>query len=237
MEARQEDAVNHELLTQHEAVLPMALKIIEEPSTAAPRAAVSLHRAAEANHPWLGRMNPAHHAGHVVEPALLASVRPPTISYVPAMPRRVGKTGVLSELQLEAVLYAGQCHSQPLRPTGMRPGFLLADGAGVGKGRTQAAIILDAWLQGHQRAIWVSASADLYADAKRDLHAVCTSTSGLPPLHSTLINLTSVPQQAPIPTNRGGENPRHTLASARACRSACRRAREIPRPDPAGESR
>lgn len=36
----------------------------------------------------------------------------------------------------------------------------------VGKGRTQAAIILDAWLQGHQKALWVSASADLLADAR-----------------------------------------------------------------------
>ena len=72
---------------------------------------------------------------------------------------------MLSDLQLEALMHAGQSHSQPLRPNGSRPGFLLADGAGMGKGRTQAAVILDAWLQGHQKAIWVSASTDLYADA------------------------------------------------------------------------
>ena len=141
--------------------------------------------------------------GHVVEPTLLASVRSPPVFYVPAVPRRLGKTGVLSELQLEAMLHAGQCFSQPLRPNGSRPGFLLADGAGVWKGRTQAAILLDAWLQGHQKALWVSASADLFADARRDLHAVCAAVVGTPPLHDLLINLTTVPQHAPIPTPRG----------------------------------
>ena len=165
--------------------------------------AVSLQRAAATGHAWLSRLPAKAHAGHVVEPALLASVRPPPVTYVPAVPRRLAKTGVLSELQLEAMLHAGQCHAQPLRPNGSRPGFLLADGAGVGKGRTQAAILLDAWLQGHQKAVWVSASADLFADARRDLHAVCTAIPGTPPLHRMLTNLTSVPQQSPIPLARG----------------------------------
>ena len=73
----------------------------------------------------------------------------------------------------------------------------------MGKGRTLAAIILDAWLQGNQKAIWVSASADLFADAKRDLQAVCTAIAGTPPLHELLINLTSVPQHVPITAARG----------------------------------
>ena len=161
-EEEQPEGAAAQLLLQHTDALPTALHVLEDQPPTAPscsRTAVSLQRAAEAGHSWLHRMPPKNHAGHVVEPALLASIRPPPVSYVPAMPRRVGKTGVLSELQLEAVLHAGQCYAQPLRPTGARPGFLLADGAGVGKGRTQAAIILDAWLQGHQKALWVSASA------------------------------------------------------------------------------
>ena len=52
------------------------------------------------------------------------------------------------------------------------------------QGSAQAAILLDAWLQGHQRALWVSASADLLVDARRDLEAVCTA-AGVPPLHTT----------------------------------------------------
>ena len=84
-----------------------------------------------------------------------------------------------------------------------RPGFLLADGAGVGKGRTQAAIILDVWLQGQQKALWITASADLLADAKRDLTAVCMSRPGLPKLHEQLISLASIPVHQPIPNARG----------------------------------
>ena len=37
-----------------------------------------------------------------------------------------------------------------------------------------------AHLLSHQKALWVSASADLYADAKRDLRAVCTAVAGTP---------------------------------------------------------
>ena len=43
----------------------------------------------------------------------------------------------LSSLQLEAVTYACQQHDQIL-PDGNRAGFLIGDGAGVGKGRTIA---------------------------------------------------------------------------------------------------
>ena len=191
------------MLRDHVSVLPTGLAVLEDPATRRDAAAVSLQRAADTGHTWLSRLASKDHAGHVVEPALLASVRPPPVSYVPAVPRRLGKTGVLSDLQLEAMMHAGQCHAQPLRPNGSRPGFLLADGAGVGKGRTQASIILDAWLQGHQKALWVSASTDLFADAKRDLQAVCTAIAGTPPLHDLLTNLTSVPQQSPIPAARG----------------------------------
>jgi hypothetical protein len=191
------------LLAEHATTLPTALAVLEDVATQRNATPVSLLRAAEAGHTWLARLSSTAHKSHVVEPALLASIRPPTVSYVPAMPRRVGKCGVLSELQLEAVMHACQSHAQPLRPSGSRPGFLLADGAGVGKGRTIATIILDAWLQGHQRAIWVSASADLFADAKRDLQALCTASSGLPPLHTMLTSLTSVTQERAIPAARG----------------------------------
>jgi len=175
---------------------------------------VSLSRAAASGHAWLARLPAKGHAGHVVEPALLASVRPPPVMYVPAIPRRLAKTGVLSELQLEAMLHAGQCHAQPLRPNGSRPGFLLADGAGVGKGRTQAAILLDAWLQGHQKAVWVSASADLFADARRDLEAVCTAIPGTPPLHKLLTNLTSVHLSS---SRAHTHSMRHSLSDTHRC--------------------
>lgn len=168
------------------------------------RPAAAVHRAAAAGHPWLQRLPFAPHAAATIEPALLACVRPPELTYEPAIPRRLARSGVLSELQLEALLAIGRCHAHRLealppppaegsgrraggpgaqepcslgdgggRATGgglsaagasspaledgclgVRAGFLLADGPGVGKGRTQAAAILDAWLQGFQRAVW-----------------------------------------------------------------------------------
>ena len=50
-----------------------------------------------------------------------------------------------------------------------RAGFLIGDGAGVGKGRTISGIIYDNYLKGRKRAIWVSVSNDLKYDAERDL--------------------------------------------------------------------
>ena len=50
-----------------------------------------------------------------------------------------------------------------------RAGFLIGDGAGVGKGRTIAGVIFENYLKGRKRAIWVSVSNDLKYDAERDL--------------------------------------------------------------------
>lgn len=37
---------------------------------------------------------------------------------------------------------------------GQRAGFLIGDGAGVGKGRTVAGIILENFLKGRKKALW-----------------------------------------------------------------------------------
>ena len=65
-------------------------------------------------------------------------------------------------------MYASQQHEQFL-PDGNRAGFLIGDGAGVGKGRTIAGVIFENYLKGRKRAIWVSVSNDLKYDAERDL--------------------------------------------------------------------
>lgn len=52
---------------------------------------------------------------------------------------------------------------------GSRAGFLVGDGAGVGKGRTIAGIIHENYLKGRKRALWISVSNDLKYDAQRDL--------------------------------------------------------------------
>lgn len=54
--------------------------------------------------------------------------------------------GSLSQLHLETVYYACQRHEMYLE-NGYRGGFFLGDGAGVGKGRQIAAIIIENFLK------------------------------------------------------------------------------------------
>jgi len=49
---------------------------------------------------------------------------------------------------------------------------MLGDGTGAGKGRQVAGVILDHWLRGRTRALWLSASDKLVADARRDWTAL-----------------------------------------------------------------
>ena len=59
--------------------------------------------------------------------------------------------------------------SEPVR---FRRGWMLGDGTGCGKGRQVAAIILDQWLRGRKRALWLSQSDKLLEDARRDWTAI-----------------------------------------------------------------
>ena len=53
-----------------------------------------------------------------------------------------------------------------------RKGFFLGDGTGAGKGRQAAGIILDNWLRGRRKAVWISKSDKLIEDAQRDWSAL-----------------------------------------------------------------
>ncbi|XP_049824362.1 protein strawberry notch isoform X2 [Aethina tumida] len=115
----------------------------------------------------LGRKHP----DPVVETASLSSVAPADVWYKLSIPDETIKAGHLSALQLESITYASQAHEHIL-PDGSRAGFLIGDGAGVGKGRTIAGIIYENYLKGRKRAIWVSVSNDLKYDAERDLRDI-----------------------------------------------------------------
>lgn len=115
----------------------------------------------------LGRKHP----DPVVETASLSSVEPTDIHYKLSISSDIIDSGVLSALQLEAITYAAQAHEHFL-PDGTRAGFLIGDGAGVGKGRTIAGIIYENYLKGRKRAIWISVSNDLKYDAERDLRDI-----------------------------------------------------------------
>lgn len=125
------------------------------------------------------------HSAPLVETLSLASVALPGPVYRPHLPKRLVTQGVLSEPQLEAITYAGQAHQRHIpgfytpsddgtdllsRENGeaYRYGFFLADGTGVGKGRTVAGIVMDNLCQGRRKALWISESAALIEDARRD---------------------------------------------------------------------
>nr|CAD7265835.1 unnamed protein product [Timema shepardi] len=111
------------------------------------------------------------HPDPVVETASLSSVEPTEVWFSLSLPDQTIQSGALSALQLEAVTYASQQHEHFL-PDGTRAGFLIGDGAGVGKGRTIAGIIFENYLKGRKRSIWVSVSNDLKYDSERDLHDI-----------------------------------------------------------------
>ena len=131
------------------------------------------------------------HPTQLVQSASMASIAPPKPSYRPMLPADI--LGKLSEAQLETVIYAGEAHTgflagawtvddtldslsaAPEEAEGairFRQGFMVGDGTGVGKGRESAAIILDNWMQGRRKAVWISKSDKLLEDAQRDWSAL-----------------------------------------------------------------
>uniref|UniRef100_A0A2I3H336 Protein strawberry notch homolog 1 n=1 Tax=Nomascus leucogenys TaxID=61853 RepID=A0A2I3H336_NOMLE len=111
------------------------------------------------------------HPDAVVETSSLSSVTPPDVWYKTSISEETIDNGWLSALQLEAITYAAQQHETFL-PNGDRAGFLIGDGAGVGKGRTIAGIIYENYLLSRKRALWFSVSNDLKYDAERDLRDI-----------------------------------------------------------------
>ncbi|XP_071638840.1 protein strawberry notch-like isoform X2 [Temnothorax longispinosus] len=126
----------------------------------------------------LGRKHP----DPVVETASLSSVEPTDVWYKVSIPEETIRSGALSALQLESITYASQ-QREHLLPDGTRAGFLIGDGAGVGKGRTIAGIMFENYLKGRKHAIWVSVSNDLKYDAERDLKDIGASKIDVHPLN------------------------------------------------------
>ena len=133
------------------------------------------------------------HPTKLVQSAAMASVAPPKPSYRPHLPAKIIASGLLSDAQLESVIQAGEAHGGRLagfwtvdetfdnvsaapddaeNAFQFRRGWFLGDGTGAGKGRQVAGILLDNWLKGRRRAVWVSKSDKLIEDAQRDWSAL-----------------------------------------------------------------
>lgn len=102
----------------------------------------------------------AKHPGLIVETPGLANVAPPAITYRPSLPYRLNNLGLISSVQFERIIYAGQAHEQRLG-NGVRAGISIGDGTGAGKTGVLAGIILDNWFQGRRKTVWFSVKTDL----------------------------------------------------------------------------
>jgi len=135
-------------------------------------------------------------AGHptpLVESVAMGSIAAPMPEAVPQLPDGLISKGLLSAAQAETLIYAASAHARDL-PGRFEPddkgcslkasaeghtyrqGYFLGDGTGAGKGRQVASVILDRWVRGERRHIWISKNEALLEDARRDWAAL----GGLP---------------------------------------------------------
>lgn len=108
------------------------------------------------------------HPSALVESQAMGSIAAPPVAYEPVLPARILDDGLLSDAQLETLIYAGAAFERDLpgrfasseeglslspaeAGNAYRTGFFLGDGTGAGKGRQVAGVILDQWLRGNRR--------------------------------------------------------------------------------------
>jgi hypothetical protein len=135
----------------------------------------------------------ADHPTPLVESVAMGSIAAPLPHAEPHLPDGLVTKGQLSAAQSETLIYAASAHARDLpgryepedkgcslKASGegqvYRQGYFLGDGTGAGKGRQVASVILDRWVRGERRHIWISKNEALLEDARRDWSAL----GGLP---------------------------------------------------------
>ncbi|NEX91165.1 bifunctional class I SAM-dependent methyltransferase/DEAD/DEAH box helicase [Caulobacter sp. 17J65-9] len=149
----------------------------------------------------LAKENP--HPSPLVESGPMASVPLPAPTYRPTLPERLIRDGLISDAQMETIIYAGEAHSAMLpgwwkvdeeNPFSVslvkegaegavqfRRGFFLGDGTGCGKGRQAASTAAESMANGRLRAVWVSKNDTLLEDARRDWCAIGGTATDVTP--------------------------------------------------------
>lgn len=145
------------------------------------------------------------HPTPLVESVAMGSIPAPIPEYIPQLHDRIIEQDALSEAQLETVIYAGNAWLQYLpgkfvpakegvgltlseEGRAYRKGYFLGDGTGAGKGRQIAACILDNWIAGRRKAVWVSKNESLLEDARRDWSAIGGLPADIQPLSNWKID-------------------------------------------------
>ena len=143
--------------------------------------------------------NAPAHPTPLVESVAMGSVTAPIPDARPLLPANWQADCLLSEAQCETLIYAAQAFARDLpgqfRPSqegtmleltedgsSYRQGFFLGDGTGAGKGRQIAGIIMDRWLSGARRHIWITKNEALLEDARRDWEALGGMALDIQPL-------------------------------------------------------
>ena len=133
------------------------------------------------------------HPTPLVESVAMGSVAAPQPDVTPRLPACCQAEGLLSEAQCETLVYAAQAFARDLSGQfkvsqegtslelsedghSYRQGFFLGDGTGAGKGRQIAGVMMDRWLSGERRHVWITKNEALLEDARRDWEAL----GGLP---------------------------------------------------------
>ncbi len=170
-------------------ILPLAYQPLEAPAPIAEQighylpyrpSRIAIHGAGE-------------HPTPLVESVAMGSITAPVPGAVPQLPSAVVGNGILSVAPVETLIYAASAHARDLsgrfEPENkgcalkasaegkvFRMGYFLGDGTGAGKGRQVASVILDRWVRGERRHVWISKNEALLEDARRDW----TALGGLP---------------------------------------------------------